>query len=83
MKPTLNYVLVTEVKQESTTASGIVLTGSTDKGTVAGYVQAVGPLVEGVKSGDRVAVDWAKGLKITHEGTSAALVPEGAIYGIY
>lgn len=83
MKPTLNYVLLTEVKQESTTASGIVLAGSAESGTVAGFVEAVGPLVEGIKAGDKVAVDWAKGLKITHGGTKAALVPEGAIYGIY
>lgn len=83
MKPLHDYVLVVETKAESTTASGIVLTGATDTGTVPGVVVAVGPEVAFVRAGDKVAVDWAKGLRVTHESQKAALVPQKAIYGVY
>jgi len=80
MKPLKNYVLVKEAKEETTTASGIVLTGAAERGSKAGVVQAVGPDTMEVKVGDKVALAWDKGLKID---SNSVLVSEEFILGVY
>ena len=55
-------VLVAENKMETTTESGIVLTGfNAKKETKTGTVIGVGPDVTDVKFGDVVLIDWEKG----------------------
>jgi co-chaperonin GroES (HSP10) len=80
MKPLKNYVLVTEAKQETTTASGIVLSGSVEKGAKPGIVEAVGQSVEQVAIGDKVAVVWDKGMRVD---ANKVLVSEDFILGVY
>ena len=83
MKPTKHYVLVTESKKETTTESGLILTGESDKGSQAGEVLAIGPHVEDIQVGDKVALGWDKGLRITHNGKKAVLIAEEYILGVY
>ena len=83
MKPTKHYVLVIESVKESTTASGLILTGAAEKGSQAGEVLAIGPHVEDIKIGDKVALGWDKGLRILHDGKKAVLIAEEYILGVY
>ena len=70
-----NNVLVTEVQKEATTAGGIILTESIDKGSKPGLVLAVGGGALGtVMSGNRVFLDWSKSLPVNVEGKAAVIV---------
>jgi co-chaperonin GroES (HSP10) len=80
MKPLKNYVLVTEAEKETTTASGIVLTGSSEKGSKPGIVNAIGPAVTEVSIGDKVALAWDKGLRVD---TNKVMISEEFILGVY
>lgn len=85
MKPLNDYVLLVETPIESTTSSGIVLAGDVETGSKPGTVVAVGVNVPNtiVKEGDRVAVKWADGLPVTHDGKKGALVPLSSIRAVY
>jgi co-chaperonin GroES (HSP10) len=75
MKMLGNNVLVTEVQKEATTAGGIILTESIDKGSKPGLVLAVGGGALGtVMSGNRVFLDWSKSLPVNVEGKAAVIV---------
>ena len=81
MNPLKNYVLVKETKQESTTSSGIVLSGGAAQGPKPGIVVAVGPDVnEGIKEGDKVVLAWEKGLRV---GSDSALISDEFILAVY
>ena len=84
MKPLKNFVLVTQAEIQQTTASGIVLSGtSADSGSKPGKVEAVGPEVTTIQVGDQVAVKWGEALAVQYEGRDAALISDEAIYAIY
>ena len=75
MKMLGNNVLVSEVQKENTTASGIILTGETDKGSKPGLVlavstEALGPLM----SGNRVFLDWSKSMPVNVDGKAAVII---------
>ena len=70
-----NNVLVAEVQKEATTAGGIILTESIDKGSKPGLVLAVGGGALGtVMSGNKVFLDWSKSLPVNVEGKAAVIV---------
>lgn len=83
MKPLKDYALVGEVEVENKTASGLIISGGVETGSRPGVVLAVGPDTTHVKSGDKIALDWSKGLAVTVEGTKAVLVSEEHILGIF
>lgn len=84
MTPLKNFVLVTEIKSnDKETASGIILTQSVATGAAPGLVLEVGGDVETLKRGDKIALDWAKGLPVTIEGVKCILVADEFIRGIY
>lgn len=83
MRPLFDNVLVAELKQEKKTEAGIILTSKVDKTTNPGVALAVGPDVKAVRSGDKVALDWSKGLPVTVEGEQAILIPEESIRGVF
>jgi len=75
MKMLGNNVLVAEVQKEATTAGGIILTESIDKGSKPGLVLAVGGGALGtVMSGNKVFLDWSKSLPVNVEGKAAVIV---------
>lgn len=83
MRPLRNYVLVAEAKVENKTASGLILTTDVETGSKPGYVLAVGPDSVHVRKGDKVALNWGKGLPVTVEGNKGLLISEDEIVGIY
>lgn len=75
MKMLGNNVLVTEVQKEATTAGGIILTESIDKGSKPALVLSVGTGALGrVLSGNRVFLDWSKSMPVNVEGKAAAII---------
>lgn len=80
MNPLKDYVLVTEVKQEAKTESGLILSAGVEAGPKPGLVEAVGPNTSEVKVGDKVALAWDKGLRIK---SNQVLVSEEFILGVY
>lgn len=83
MRPTRNYVLVAELAQENKTESGLILTSKIDKTTNPGVVLAIGPEVCDVEVGEKVALDWSKGLPVTVKGEQAILIAEEFIRGVF
>jgi co-chaperonin GroES (HSP10) len=83
MKPLKDYILLAESKSETTTESGIVLTGSAETGSKPGIVLAIGPDVKDVQVGDKVAVKWGDALAVSVDNSQAALISEESVYGIY
>lgn len=74
MKMIGTNVLVTEATKEMETASGIILTGDTSKGSKPALVLDPGPEADYLKKGDRVFLDWTKVLPIDVDGKAAAIV---------
>jgi co-chaperonin GroES (HSP10) len=65
------------------TESGIILTQRVTTGALPGLVLEVGSLVEDIEQGNKVALDWAKGLPVTVEGVKCILVSDEFIRAIY
>jgi co-chaperonin GroES (HSP10) len=75
MKMLGNNVLVSEVQKENTTASGIILTSETDKGSKPGLVLAVSSGALGpVMTGNRVFLDWSKSMPVNVDGKAAVII---------
>jgi co-chaperonin GroES (HSP10) len=84
MKPLKNFVLAVDAGEQSkTTAGGIILQTDIETGSKPALVLVVGPDVTSIKSLDKVALDWGKGMPVTVEGEKAILISEEFIYGIY
>ena len=66
LTPLENYVVLTVEKEESKTASGIILTTENKDKPAFGKIIAVGPKVEGLKVGDVVVYQ-------TYSGTTVKL----------
>lgn len=82
MKPLRNNVLLAEAEVQTTSAGGIVLTGSVETGAKPGKVLAVGPDTANVQVGDTVYLQWPKALAVSYNGGAAALVSEEFIEAI-
>jgi|TARA_B110000908_G_scaffold20501_1_gene23034 co-chaperonin GroES (HSP10) len=68
-------VLITETVKETTTTSGIILTGDTTKGSKPGLVLMVGPTAAPLlRKGQRVFLDWSKGMAVDVDGNGAVIV---------
>ena len=78
MKIRNDYVLVAETAKEEKTAGGIILSADTqlDKASKPGVVLAYGPHVEGLFTGDRIYLDWAKSMPVNVDGKAAVLIQE-------
>jgi len=75
MKMLGNNVLIAEVEKEETTASGIILTESIDKGSKPGLVLAVSnAALSKVMTGNRVFLDWSKSMPVTIDGNAAVII---------
>lgn len=85
MKPLKNNVLVVDAGENTkTTPMGIILTEDFNKGSSKpGIVVAVGPDVENVNVGDKIALEWNSGLPITIKGEKAILIKEVFVMGVY
>lgn len=82
IKPINNMVLVNQVESDKTTASGIILTSDKGNGPAMAEILAVGPLVTSVAVGDKVFLNWGKGIPITLESKLYALIPEEEITAV-
>ena len=69
-----DFVLVSEVKKETTTSGGIILTGETSKASEPGLVIAVGPDAVGIEPGKRAFIDWNQSMPVEVDGKKAVIV---------
>ena len=76
MKPTYNNLFVQQMKKESTTSGGIILTTDVETGNKPAVVVAVGPEAEGVKPGMRCYIKWGDAIPVTHDGVQGAFISE-------
>lgn len=83
MNPLKNYILVTQAEAETQTSSGIILAGDTTTGSKPAKVLAVGPDVNQVRQGEKIAIKWSEAVAVTYQGKAAALISEEFVYGIY
>ena len=83
MQPTFNNVFLREIKRETTTASGIILTQDPNTGNRPALVVAVGPEVTSVAPGDTAYVNWKENsMPVTVDGEMGVLTSETSIMGV-
>lgn len=81
MKALKNNIVVTEVEVENKTESGIILQGNIETGSKAALVLSIGPdVTSDLAPGDKIAVDWSKGLPVSENGQKLAIISEDSIY---
>lgn len=73
-------VLVVEVKQDNTTASGIILEGNDN--TRLGKVVGVGPDVKNIIEGDKVVVIWGKGHILKMPGQQYVMINDEDVLAV-
>ncbi len=83
MKPLKDFLLVVEVEEEAVSAGGIIMSGAAPDAAKPAIVVAVGPDVEGVEVGDKIATSWANVVKVKHEGQKAGLLPAESVMAVY
>lgn len=85
MKPLRNNILVVDAGENTKTSPmGIILTEDFNKGSSKpGIVIAIGPGVENVNVGDKIALEWNNGLPMTIKGEKAILIKEDFVMGVY
>lgn len=83
MKPLKDFLLVVEVEEEAVSAGGIIMSGAAPDSAKPAIVVAVGPDVEGIEVGDKVATSWENVVKVKHEGQKAGLLPSKSIMAVY
>ena len=82
MRAIKQQVIIQSVEQENTTASGIVLQGSTGEQT-QGKVISCGDQVTDVVAGDRVLVDWRHARPFKHNDQQYYSVDVANILAVY
>ena len=82
LKPLEDHVILTSVKEDKTTASGIILvTDDKEKPSLAKVV-AIGPKVENIQTGDTVIYQQYTGTKVTYEEQDYIIVQAKNILAI-
>jgi co-chaperonin GroES (HSP10) len=75
MKVLHDNVLVTQdTTKEKTTASGLILSAEATTGHRPAIVVAVGDGIEDIQPGNKVYLDWTKGLPVELDGVQCAVV---------
>jgi co-chaperonin GroES (HSP10) len=82
MRPTQNYVYVIQQEVQTTTASGIILSGDTETGSKPAIIKATGPEVTTCQVGDEAYVKWGDGVPVTHMGEKAIIMPDTSVIAI-
>ena len=82
IKPLESYVVLTLVKEENKTSSGIILTTEEKDKPAVGKVLAVGPKVEGLTVNDQVIYQSYSGTNVKLEGKEFLLIKAENILGI-
>lgn len=77
--PLANLVLARADEAESKTASGLFLPDSAQEKPKTATVQSVGPLVRGVKPGERIIYKSFTGTEVKHDGVDYILVEEADV----
>lgn len=75
-------VVLREVKQEATTASGIILTEGTSRDASTWVVSVVGPEVIDICTGQVVSVNWSKGKVVKLESIDYLIIPASEVLAI-
>jgi co-chaperonin GroES (HSP10) len=81
MKPLRNNVLVAQMKEDKTSAAGIIIAGP-DTASKNGKVMAVGDECVFVKVGDTVVPDWSKSKQTVVNGIQCVVLSEDDIHAI-
>lgn len=82
MKPLRDNVLVVQAEVETTTASGLIISGGVNTGMKPGKVIAVGPDVQDVKVDDTVYLRWSDSLPVSYQGREAGITAEEKILAV-
>ncbi len=82
IKPLESYVVLTLVKEENKTSSGIILTTEEKDKPAVGKVLAVGPKVEGLAVNDQVIYQSYSGTNVKLDGNDYLLIKAENILGI-
>jgi len=83
MKPTYDNLFIAEMKKDTTTASGIVLSRDIETGNKPAVVLAAGPDAKGVKAGMKCYVKWSDAVPVTHEGQIGAFISEKSVLAYF
>lgn len=83
LKPLNEYVILSFVKEETKTESGIILTTSDKEKPSFGLVEAIGPKVEEIKVGDKVIYQTYSGTKTKIDGKEYLIIKQENILAIY
>lgn len=67
-------VLVTELKEENKTESGLILSASVATGHKPAVVIGVGPGVDTLVPSQKVYLDWSKAMPVELDGVKCAVV---------
>jgi co-chaperonin GroES (HSP10) len=83
VKPLRKMVLVAENKVDQTTASGIILDGTTsNRDSKTGTVLAIGSEVTDVKVGDVIYLEWNKGQVVKIGDAQRIMIKEEFIVAV-
>ncbi|MEM6997279.1 MAG: co-chaperone GroES [Patescibacteria group bacterium] len=80
--PLANLVLATADKAETKTSSGIYLPEGAQEKPKTATVESVGPMVVGVKKGDKIIYESFSGTEVKHGGTDYVLVREDKVLAV-
>jgi len=83
LKPLNDYVVLSYIKEEEKTASGIILTTESKEKESMGKVEAVGPLVENIKKDDKVIFKSYSGTKTSYKGEDYLIIKAENILATY
>lgn len=83
MKPTRDNLFVRELKKESTTESGIILTSDVETGNKPAEIVAVGPDANGVQPGMRCYLKWTDTVPVTYNGERGAFISEEKVLAYF
>jgi len=80
--PIRDKVAVVQLKNSTTTDSGIILQGDVSQEAKRGKVIAVGPEVQDVKEGDVVLLDWVHAIQSKIENIPFFLIKEQHVIAV-
>lgn len=80
--PLANLVLATIDKADTKTASGIYLPENAQEKPKTATVESVGPMVVGVKTGEKIIYESFSGTELKHDGSDYVLVREDKVLAV-